>query len=150
VLSIRRASSSTATIFPYPLSQPFLRFAPLITKKQKVRINSVPEWQDYDIPAFEYEAGIKFFLELFSIKNECAKDLFYHVTNATDTQNIKVTFDACKDIVLKNNLEDSGFMVRQTQHNSIPYSRFSPSAYPLSPLTAELNEAWLNAQKKRD
>ena len=32
-------------------------------KIQKVRINSVPEWQDYDIPAFDYEAGIKFFLE---------------------------------------------------------------------------------------
>jgi len=44
------------------------------------------------------------------IKNESAKDIFYHVTNATDSQNVKVVFDACKDIILKKNLEDSGFM----------------------------------------
>jgi len=79
-------------------------------KIQKVRIKSVPEWQDYDIPAFDYEAGIKFILQQFMIKNESAKDIFYHVTNETDSQNVKAVFDACKDIILKKNLEDSGFM----------------------------------------
>lgn len=32
------------------------------------------------------------------------------VTCATDTQNVRNVFDTCKDIIIKQNLKDSGFM----------------------------------------
>ena len=32
------------------------------------------------------------------------------VTCATDTRNVRVVFGACKDIILKQNLQESGFM----------------------------------------
>lgn len=38
------------------------------------------------------------------------KEVYTHVTCATDTQNIKHVFDSCKDIILKTNLKGSGFM----------------------------------------
>ena len=89
----------------------FLNKEDLFSEKIKtVRINSVEEFQEYDIPAFDRDAGVKFFLEQFMMRNESAKDIFYHVTNATDSNNVRVVFDACKDIILKRNLEDSGFM----------------------------------------
>lgn len=89
----------------------FLNKEDLFSEKIKtVRINSVKEFEEYDIPAFDRDAGVKFFLEQFMMRNESAKDIFYHVTNATDSNNVKVVFDACKDIILKRNLEDSGFM----------------------------------------
>jgi len=36
--------------------------------------------------------------------------VYHHVTCATDTSNIRVVFNACKDIILKDNLRGSGFM----------------------------------------
>ena len=36
--------------------------------------------------------------------------LFLKVTCATDTRNVRVVFGACKDIILKKNLQESGFM----------------------------------------
>lgn len=39
-----------------------------------------------------------------------AKQIYHHVTCATDTQNVQVVFNACKDIILRSNLVESGFM----------------------------------------
>lgn len=36
--------------------------------------------------------------------------IYHHVTCATDTKNVEVVFNACKDIILRGNLKDSGFM----------------------------------------
>eukprot|EP01029_Cantina_marsupialis_P030749 TRINITY_DN842_c0_g1_i1.p1 TRINITY_DN842_c0_g1~~TRINITY_DN842_c0_g1_i1.p1 ORF type:complete len:370 (-),score=95.63 TRINITY_DN842_c0_g1_i1:780-1889(-) len=52
-----------------------------------------------------------FILQLFLEQNEKAeKEIYHHVTCATDTQNVSVVFQACKSIILKNNLIGSGFM----------------------------------------
>ena len=41
----------------------------------------------------------------------CPAFPFYlQVTCATDTRNVRVVFDACKDIILRENLKNSGFM----------------------------------------
>jgi len=64
-------------------------------------------------PDFEasYDAAKLFFLQLFTNRNQQAsKEIYHHVTCATDTSNIKVVFNASKDIILKDNLRGSGFM----------------------------------------
>lgn len=64
-------------------------------------------------PSYEaaYEAARDFFLQLFLKRNhQMNKEIYHHVTCATDTSNIKVVFNACKDIILKDNLRGSGFM----------------------------------------
>lgn len=38
------------------------------------------------------------------------KLVYHHVTCATDTKNVEVVMNACKDIILRGNLKDSGFM----------------------------------------
>lgn len=58
-----------------------------------------------------YSAARDFFLQLFLKRNhQMNKEIYHHVTCATDTSNIKVVFNACKDIILKDNLRGSGFM----------------------------------------
>jgi hypothetical protein len=64
-------------------------------------------------PSFEaaYDAARDYFLQLFLRRNQqMNKEIYHHVTCATDTSNIKVVFNAAKDIILKDNLRGSGFM----------------------------------------
>ena len=64
-------------------------------------------------PAFEdcYNAAADFFLQLFLRRKEnAAKEVYSHFTCATDTNNIKVVFNVCKDVILKAHLRGSGFM----------------------------------------
>jgi len=66
-----------------------------------------------DSPEFEkgYAAATEFFLKLFTNRNfRKSKEVYHHITCATDTSNIKVMFSATKDIILKRNLRGSGFM----------------------------------------
>jgi guanine nucleotide-binding protein G(i) subunit alpha len=68
---------------------------------------------EFGNPDFEaaYEAAKEFFLQLFLRRNQqINKEIYHHVTCATDTSNIKVVFNAAKDIILKDNLRGSGFM----------------------------------------
>ena len=83
-------------------------FAKKVTRKD---IQSVADWRDYDGKPHDYDDGVSFFLQKFLDKNQQKnKDIYTHVTCATDTENVKVVFDASKDIILKFNLEASGFM----------------------------------------
>eukprot|EP01138_Halocafeteria_seosinensis_P016056 gb/GECG01016384.1/.p1 GENE.gb/GECG01016384.1/~~gb/GECG01016384.1/.p1 ORF type:complete len:110 (+),score=9.14 gb/GECG01016384.1/:1-330(+) len=61
----------------------------------------------------DYDAGINYILQKFLDQNENKnnnKEIFWHVTCATDTDNVKTVFNACKEIILKQNLRGSGFM----------------------------------------
>jgi len=83
-------------------------FAKKIIKKS---LDSLEEWQDYRGKPHDYTDGVNYFLKKFLEKNELkAKDIYTHVTCATDSENVKVVFEASKDIILKFNLEASGFM----------------------------------------
>jgi len=59
-----------------------------------------------------YEAAVNYLKEAFIVRNKQAatKEIYTHVTCATDTKNVEVVFNACKDIILKSNLHGSGFM----------------------------------------
>lgn len=79
------------------------------TKVQKVAIKE--SFPDYDGPANDFDAGVAYFKRQFlSRKNNDSKDVTIHVTCATDTGNVKVVFDECKDKILAANLKASGFM----------------------------------------
>jgi hypothetical protein len=57
------------------------------------------------------EAAHKYMTNLFvSRKRDTAREVYAHVTEATDTKQVHVVFNACKDIILRRNLTSSGFM----------------------------------------
>ena len=78
-------------------------------KIKKIPIKDVPYWDDYTGDN-SYEDGVNYFVEKFmSLSKSSDREIYQHVTCATDTANVKVTLDACKDIILRKGLESSGF-----------------------------------------
>eukprot|EP00515_Schizochytrium_aggregatum_P003431 CAMPEP_0202067550 /NCGR_PEP_ID=MMETSP0963-20130614/54534_1 /ASSEMBLY_ACC=CAM_ASM_000494 /TAXON_ID=4773 /ORGANISM="Schizochytrium aggregatum, Strain ATCC28209" /LENGTH=359 /DNA_ID=CAMNT_0048634265 /DNA_START=21 /DNA_END=1100 /DNA_ORIENTATION=+ len=66
-----------------------------------------------DNASFEryYESVRDYILKLFVNRNKNKKkEIYQHITCATDTQNVEVVFNACKDIILRINLARSGFV----------------------------------------
>ena len=59
----------------------------------------------------DINAAKAYLVDLFLEKNnEQGKEVYHHITCATDTNNVSTVFNACKDIILKGNLQSSGFM----------------------------------------
>lgn len=80
-------------------------------KVKKVGIAQVDEFNDYRGKPNDFKEGVKYFLGKFlALNRQPNKDIYHHVTCATDTQNVEHVFTASKDIILKINLEMSGFM----------------------------------------
>jgi hypothetical protein len=58
-----------------------------------------------------YKIACDWVIEKFTAKNmNTEKEIYHHITCATDSENVKTVFNACKDIILKSNLKGSGFM----------------------------------------
>ena len=57
-----------------------------------------------------YEAGTKYIQEKFEALNERRhlKQIYFHLTCATDTTNIKFVFDTTTDVIIKSNQVDCG------------------------------------------
>jgi len=88
----------------------FLNKRDLFEEKMKTK-NIRDYFTDFDGPDQDYEAGCKYFVGKFMAKNKTPdRTIYHHITCATDTRNVKVVFDACKDIILRENLKNSGFM----------------------------------------
>lgn len=79
-----------------------------------VDIASVESYKDFDTEFGSkdyYDAGCKFFLDKFlAVNTNEERVIYHHITCATDSQNVQIVFNACKDIILRGNLKDSGFM----------------------------------------
>lgn len=57
----------------------------------------------------DYAAGVHYLVGQFLKRNHNRKrDVFYHVTEATDKDNVRTVFDACREIVLRDNLQFAG------------------------------------------
>ena len=55
------------------------------------------------------QAAYAYMTNLFtSRKRDSSREIYCHVTAATDTKNVHVVFNACKDIILRRNLVSSG------------------------------------------
>jgi len=57
-----------------------------------------------------FDAASSYLKAVFLSKNKQSKEIYSHITCATDTKNVEVVFNACKDIILKLNLHGSGFL----------------------------------------
>lgn len=81
-------------------------------KIQKVHIGDQEAFADFDTPFGSdnyYDNGVKYFLQKFLAKNKNADRMVYsHVTCATDSQNVEIVFNSCKDIILRGNLAEEG------------------------------------------
>lgn len=80
-------------------------------KIKRKSIKDVEEFADYDGSPHSYDDGVQYFLNKFVSLNRCPKDIYHHVTCATDSNNVRVVFEACRQIILKKNLADSGIMM---------------------------------------
>lgn len=66
-----------------------------------------PEYEGDDT----YDAGCAFLQEQFEVKNRNPeKQVYTHVTCATDTGNISAVFDAVKDIIIRRSLNEAGLV----------------------------------------
>jgi GTPase SAR1 family protein len=90
----------------------FLNKKDLFQEKIMVKdIKAVSHFSDFPGGLGDFESGVQYFLNLFLKVNANAERIIYHhITCATDTNNVQVVFNACKDIILRGNLKDSGFM----------------------------------------
>jgi GTPase SAR1 family protein len=85
----------------------FLNKADLFQEKIK-RVPITGCFPDYKGPQ-EYDSCVKYIEGKFQDLNKTAdKQIYVHVTCATDTQLVKKVFEAVKNIVLRNALRDSG------------------------------------------
>lgn len=59
----------------------------------------------------DYDKGLAYLTDLFlSRKRSQNQTVMPHVTTATNTENVRVVFDVCKQELLRQSLEQSGFM----------------------------------------
>lgn len=76
----------------------------------KVPLNVCPLFANYTGPN-TYEAGCAVIEQTFLERNKNPENLVYtHITCATDTSNIAVVFDACKDIIIRRSLGEVGLI----------------------------------------
>jgi hypothetical protein len=88
----------------------FLNKVDLFEEKiKKSTIKSIKEFSDYKGKKNDFKAGVSYFKNKFLEKNKHpdTKVIYTHLTCATDTQNVKVVFNACKDILLYDNIKAS-------------------------------------------
>jgi len=84
----------------------FLNKKDLFEEKIKVKyIADVPEFSDYSGPRGSYDEGVRYFLEKFRSYFTANNQHYYHVTCATDTQNVNVVFTSCQNTILLNHLQ---------------------------------------------
>ena len=59
-----------------------------------------------------YAAAKKYWIQKFveQKRKDVKKEIVYHVTCATDTENVSTVFNSCRQFILKHNLRDSGFI----------------------------------------
>jgi len=87
----------------------FLNKRDLFAEKcQKVSLSvCFPDYTGDD----SYEAGAHFIQEQFESKNRNAdKQIYTHLTCATDTENIAIVFNAVKDIIIRKSLNEAGLV----------------------------------------
>jgi GTPase SAR1 family protein len=81
-------------------------------KIKNVHIGDVPAFSNFASKpgdADYYENGIKYFLDMFLAENRNPeRQIYSHPTCATDSKNVEVVFNSCKDIIMRGNMEAMG------------------------------------------
>jgi len=80
-------------------------------KIQKIDPKSIELFSDFPGGIGDYDKGVEYFLAKFiEMNKQPEKEIYHHVTCATDSENVSVVFNACKEIILKQNIKGSGYM----------------------------------------
>lgn len=81
-------------------------------KIASVHIGDQNEFSDFNVPVGHddyYNQGVTYFLNKFVEKNtNVDRQIYSHVTCATDSKNVEIVFNSCKDIILRGNMEEAG------------------------------------------
>jgi GTPase SAR1 family protein len=88
----------------------FLNKRDLFAEKiQKVSLRvCFPKYDDKD---YDYEAGCQYLEEQFQQRNRHPeKQIYIHITCATDTDNVSAVFNAVKDIIIRKSLGEAGLV----------------------------------------
>ncbi|CAE7580437.1 GNAT3 [Symbiodinium microadriaticum] len=90
----------------------FLNKSDLFREKiARVNLCDVPQWTDYSGAPHSFDEGVDYFINKFIGTNrDRHRDIFYQVTCATDTSNIRFVWNACTEILLKEDLDKLGFV----------------------------------------
>jgi len=89
----------------------FLNKSDLYDEKIKhVNIKDIPDFSDYSGPAHDRDAGINYFVDKFLERNTTHQEIFRQITCATDKESVNVVFNACKAVIIRHTLEDTGFV----------------------------------------
>jgi GTPase SAR1 family protein len=77
-------------------------------KLKRISIKSIPDFSDYTGKECDVKDGVSYFKNKFLEKNNNpeSKSIYAHETCATDTENIKVVFKACTEIILIANVTE--------------------------------------------
>ena len=81
--------------------------------EQKIKSKPISDYKpfaDYDGPPHDYNAGVNYFVKKFKEKNKifASRQIYHHVTCATDTANVRVCFNLCTNILLNDALNALG------------------------------------------
>ena len=80
-------------------------------KIHKTHIADFPAFKDFDTPFGSpeyYESGIRYFTNKFkNVNSNPDRQIYHHATCATDSQNVAVVFNTCKDIILRGHMADT-------------------------------------------
>ena len=96
----------------------------LFLNKRDLFMEKIKKYEIKDSPGFTdaqprgdmsddeyYNYGYEYFKGKFMRrKGDPDKQVYTHLTCATDTENVKTVFDSCKQIIMKKNLEAAGFI----------------------------------------
>ena len=67
------------------------------------------QYKYFDTGAQEYGEAAAYIQAQFEAKNKSTtKEIYCHMTCATDTQNVQFVFDAVTDVIIANNLRGCG------------------------------------------
>mmetsp|Transcript_27361 Transcript_27361/g.57082 ORF Transcript_27361/g.57082 Transcript_27361/m.57082 type:complete len:358 (-) Transcript_27361:354-1427(-) len=81
-------------------------------KIKEVHIGDSPAFADFDAKLGDsdyYDKGVKYFLDLFMAENNNPeRQIYHHATCATDSKNVEIVFNSCKDIIMRKNMEEMG------------------------------------------
>ena len=88
----------------------FLNKKDLYEEKIKdVHIGDQPAFANFDGKVGDadyYDKGIGYFLDMFTAQNtNPERQIYSHATCATDSKNVEVVFNSCKDIIMRKNME---------------------------------------------